>query len=46
MKIGLTFQVDIFLGDSNYGLRLEDGVVVRVDGIEEFAPQHLEIIEL
>jgi len=43
---GLAFQVDIFLGDSNYGLRFEDGVVVREEGAEEFTTAYREIIEI
>lgn len=43
---GLTFQVDIFLGNSDYGLRFEDGVVVREGGVEEFSSDYRQIIEL
>jgi Xaa-Pro aminopeptidase len=43
---GMTFQVDIFLGDSDYGMRFEDGVVIREDGVEEFTSSYREIIEL
>jgi len=43
---GIAFQVDIFLGDGNFGLRFEDGVVVRDKGVEEFTPNYREVIEL
>lgn len=43
---GMVFQVDIFLGDSSYGMRFEDGVVVKDDGAEEFTSTHREIMEL
>ena len=43
---GMAFQVDIFLGDSKYGMRFEDGIVVRENGIEELTSSYREIIEL
>lgn len=46
LREGMAFQVDIFLGDENFGMRFEDGVVVKVDGVEEFTTKYREIIEL
>ncbi len=43
---GMAFQVDIFLGNPSYGMRFEDGVVIRKDGAEEFTSTNREIIEL
>ena len=43
---GMTFQVDIFLVNPDFGIRFENGVVVREDGVEEFTPEYLEVIEL
>jgi Xaa-Pro aminopeptidase len=46
LRDGMAFQVDIFLGNENYGMRFEDGIVVRDDGVEEFTTKYREIIEL
>lgn len=43
---GMAFQVDIFLVNSDFGVRIENGAVVRDDGVEEFTPMYKEIIEL
>ncbi|KPJ89095.1 MAG: hypothetical protein AMS17_03305 [Spirochaetes bacterium DG_61] len=43
---GMAYQVDVYLGDENFGIRFEDGVVVREGGVDEFTSRYREIIEL
>ena len=46
LEENMTFQVDTFLYTDEYGLRWEDGVVVRSDGVEMLSDRLLEVIEL
>jgi len=46
LEEGMTFQVDIFLGDSEFGLRFEDGVLITSKGADVFNNDYREIIEL
>jgi len=46
MEEGTTFQVDIFLGDSELGLRFEDGVLITSKGAEPFNSEYRKVIEL
>jgi Xaa-Pro aminopeptidase len=46
LEEGMTFQVDIFLGDSELGLRFEDGVLVTAKGAEPFNSEYRKVIEL
>jgi Xaa-Pro aminopeptidase len=46
LEEGMTFQVDIYLGDSDFGLRFEDGAVITSKGAEVFNSRYREIIEL
>jgi Xaa-Pro aminopeptidase len=46
LEEGMTFQVDIFLGDKDFGLRFEDGVLVTSTGVEVFNTQYRKAIEL
>ncbi len=43
---GLTFQVNIFLICPDFGIKFENGVVIRKGGVEEFSPSYREVIEL
>jgi Xaa-Pro aminopeptidase len=43
---GMTFQVDIYLGDRNFGLRFEDGAVITSKGAEVFNSRYRKVIEL
>ena len=42
----MAFQVDLFLGNDEFGLRFEDGVVLTSDGVDVFNNKYREIIEL
>jgi Xaa-Pro aminopeptidase len=42
----MLFNIDIWLSDGNYGLRIEDGVLVTEDGLRELTGYRREVIEL
>ena len=46
LEEGMTFQVDIFLGDQDLGLRFEDGVLITANGAEAFNSKYRKVIEL
>ncbi len=46
LEEGMTFQVDIFLGDQALGLRFEDGVIITDKGAEPFNSEYRKVIEL
>jgi len=46
LQENMTFQVDTFLYTDDFGLRWEDGVIVKSDGVEMMSDMRLEIIEL
>lgn len=46
LEEGMTFQIDIFLGDSEFGLRFEDGVLITSKGVEVFNSDYREVIEI
>ena len=46
LKEGMAFQVDIFLGDNEFGLRFEDGALITSKGADIFNNKYREIIEL
>ena len=46
LEEGMTFQVDIFLGDKDFGLRFEDGVLLTPGGVEVFNTKYRKAIEL
>jgi Xaa-Pro dipeptidase len=43
---GMVFNVDIWIADDKYGIRLEDGIVVTKTGTEILNSYHSEIIRL
>jgi Xaa-Pro aminopeptidase len=46
LEEGMTFQVDIFLGDRSFGLRFEDGALITSRGAEALNNEYRRIIEL
>jgi Xaa-Pro aminopeptidase len=46
LEEGMTFQVDIFLGDDEFGLRFEDGALITSSGAEIFVNDYREVIEI
>ncbi|MCM8777581.1 MAG: M24 family metallopeptidase, partial [Candidatus Omnitrophica bacterium] len=46
LKENMTFQVDTFLYFGDYGLRWENGVVVKKDGVEMLSKKLTKIIEI
>jgi Xaa-Pro aminopeptidase len=46
LEEGMTFQVDVFLGDRDFGLRFEDGALVTATGAEPFTSAYRTVIEL
>ena len=42
----MTFQVDTFVQDVEFGLRWENGVRVTATGVEMFSHRNMEILEL
>jgi len=46
LEEGMTFQVDIYLGDEEFGLRFEDGVLITSNGVDVFNNKYREVIEL
>jgi Xaa-Pro aminopeptidase len=46
LEEGMTFQVDIFLGDREFGLRFEDGALITARGAEAFNNEYRRVIEL
>ena len=43
---GMQFNIDVWLSDGEYGVRYEDGILVKADGIEELTSYRREVIEL
>ncbi len=46
LEENMTFQVDTFLYGQRFGLRWENGVVVKKDGVEPFSDRLMKILEL
>lgn len=44
LKENMTFCVDIFLKKDNFGLRWEDVVRIKKDGVEEFSTNYKEVL--
>ncbi|NLK83850.1 MAG: aminopeptidase P family protein [Lentisphaerae bacterium] len=42
----MTFQVDTFFYDSDFGLRWENGVAIKEQGVEVLSSKYMKIIEL
>ncbi|MCM8769646.1 MAG: Xaa-Pro peptidase family protein [Candidatus Omnitrophica bacterium] len=46
LEENMTFQVDTFLYGKSFGLRWENGVVVKKDGVEPLSDRFMKILEL
>lgn len=46
LQENMTFQIDTFLFNQQFGLRWENGVVVTKEGVRMFSDKRMEIIEL
>jgi Xaa-Pro aminopeptidase len=46
LEENMTFQVDTFVQDVDFGLRWENGVRVTATGVEMLSNRNMEIIEL
>ncbi|GAH86049.1 unnamed protein product, partial [marine sediment metagenome] len=46
LEEGMAFQIDIFLGDNDLGLRFEDAALITSDGVDVFNNKYREVIEL
>jgi Xaa-Pro aminopeptidase len=46
LQANMTFQVDTFFYDKNFGLRWENGVRVTKTGIEQLSKNHMRLVEL
>jgi hypothetical protein len=43
---GMTSQIDTFALTPAFGLRWENGICVREDGLEFFSEEHVEVLEI
>ena len=46
LQENMTFQVDTFFYDEDFGLRWENGVVVRKGGVEKLSSKYMKMVEL
>jgi len=46
LQENMTFQVDTFFYDKDFGLRWENGVRVTKTGVEHLSKKHMRIVEL
>jgi Xaa-Pro aminopeptidase len=46
LQPNMTFQVDTFFYDVDFGLRWENGVRVTKSGIEQLSKKHMRLIQL
>jgi len=46
LEENMTFQVDTFFTDKDFGLRWEDGVIVKAGGVEKMSGKFMKVIEL
>jgi Xaa-Pro aminopeptidase len=46
LKKNMTFQVDTFFYDHDFGLRWENGVVITASGVEKLSSQYMKVIEI
>ena len=46
LQENMTFQVDTFFADKDFGLRWENGVIVRKNGVEKMSSKFMKTVEL
>jgi Xaa-Pro aminopeptidase len=46
LQENMTFQVDTFFTDKDFGLRWENGVRVKKGGVEKLSKKHMKLLEL
>jgi len=46
LEENMTFQVDTFFADKDFGLRWENGVIVKPNGVEKMSSKFMKVIEL
>jgi Xaa-Pro aminopeptidase len=46
LQKNMTFQVDTFFYDHDFGLRWENGVIVKEGGVEKLSSKFMEIVEI
>ncbi len=46
LQKNMTFQVDTFFYDVDFGLRWENGIVVKDDGVEQLSKRYMRMVEL
>ena len=46
LQPNMVFNIDIWIADDRYGVRLEDGVLITEQGIEELTTWHRDIIRI
>ena len=46
LQENMTFQVDTFFADRDFGLRWENGVIVRKGGVERMSSKFMKMVEL
>jgi len=42
----MTFQVDTFFYESDFGLRWENGVIIKEGGVEKLSSKFMKIVEI
>ncbi len=46
LEPNMVFNIDIWIADNQYGVRLEDGVLIREQGLEQLTTWHRDIIRI
>ncbi len=46
LKEGMAFQVDIYLGNDEFGIRFEDGALITSTGVDVFIDDYRQVIEI
>lgn len=46
LRENMTFQMDTFFYDTDFGLRWENGVRIKKNGVESFSRKHMRTVEL